>query len=110
MNIGQSSILAILNQIFEVEKKVSNSPFENKLERNLNRIKSTLEEIGYKYHNPIGERYQITRLDCEAMVAGDHSDNLRIVEVIKPIIYFQQDGRNQIVQKAVVITETSNEN
>jgi hypothetical protein len=44
------------------------------------------------------------------MVAGDHSDNLRIVEVIKPIIYFQQDGRNQIVQKAVVITETSNEN
>ena len=110
MNIGQSSIFALLNQIFEIEKKASNSPLEKKLERNINRMKTTIEELGYVYHNPIGERYQITRLDCEAMVAGGHTDNLRIVEVIKPIIYFQEGGRNQIVQKAVVITETSNEN
>jgi len=107
MIIEENKITSILNQVFEMEKKVQGTSLEKSLHRNLNRIKMPLEEMGYKSHNPIGEAYDLTRLDCEAMVAGEGADQLRIVEVIKPIIYFQENGNNTLIQKAVVITETS---
>jgi hypothetical protein len=108
--MNPSNATALLNQIFEIEKKAADTPLEKKLSRNIKRMKAILEESGYRYHNPIGEPYDITRLDCEAMVAGESTSQLYIVEVVKPIIFSYQGGHNQIVQKGVVITETSNEN
>ena len=105
MQLTDHAILSILNQLFELEKKISNQPIEKSLQRNLRRIRSEFENVGYKYHDPLGEKYNLTRLDCEAMASGTGADNLMIVEVIKPIIYYQQNDRNEIVQKAVVIVE-----
>ena len=102
--MNEKQIKEILNQIFEIEKKIQSSPLKNGIQRNINRIKNQLENSGYRYHNPLGETYKITRLDCEAMVVGKSIDNLKIVEVIKPIIY-HQTGNNIIIQKGIVITQ-----
>jgi hypothetical protein len=56
-------------------------------------------QSGLTIHNPLGETYDQTRLDCEANIAGESTENLVITEVIKPIIRLKQGGLNQIVQK-----------
>lgn len=101
----EKTILNMLNQLFEIEKKMDQQPLEKSINRNLRRLKMPFEELGFRYHNPLGEKYTLTRMDCEATIAGDSTENLVIVEVIKPIIYLQQNGQNQIVQKGIVITE-----
>ena len=101
--MDELTIKNILNQLFEIEKKVTQQPLEKSINRNLKRLKAPFEALGYRYHNPIGEKYALTRLDCEATISGASTDNLVIMEVIKPIIYFQQNGQNQIIQKGIVI-------
>jgi len=104
----------IINQIFEIEKKTSALTEPTTIQRNINKLKSIFEtEIltldkepaGYIYHNPIGEKYDETRNDCEASIAGTSTENLTITEVIKPIIRFKKGPITQIVQKAVVVVE-----
>lgn len=108
----------ILNQIFELEKKVALLREENSLTRNVNRLKALVEndllqgkdaaiQAGLTYHNPAGERYDDTRTDCEASITGTNTENLYIAEVIKPIIFYTYTERGQtiktLVQKAVVV-------
>lgn len=99
--------LNIINQFFEIEKKLSSGPAGlGSLDRNFERIKRFFEEMGYQIHNPAGEAYSETRTDCEASIAGDSVENLRIKEVIKPVVIFLQHGQPSIVQKGVVIVES----
>jgi len=110
--------LDFMNQIFEIEKKSNNISEENSISRNINKLKGLLEDeffkgtslIGLSYHNPLGEDYSDTRTDCEATIAGDGTDNLEIIEVIKPIIfcsYLDYDKvLKTIVQPAVVIVKS----
>lgn len=114
--------LDFMNQIFEIEKKASNLKEENSIQRNLNKIKGILEEeffkgssnIGFTYHNPLGESYSETRTDCEATISGTGVDNLEIIEVIKPIIFYSYQEEEKIkkiiVQPAVVIVQSKNTN
>jgi hypothetical protein len=104
----------ILNQLFEIEKKLERIEESNSINRNLSKLKELFETelyqqgSGLTYHNPIGEPYSETRTDCEASIAGENTENLVITEVIKPIIRFKQGGFNHIVQKAVVIVQSQN--
>ena len=110
--------LDFMNQIFEIEKKANNLTEENSISRNINKIKGLLEDeffkgsstIGLSYHNPIGEVYSDTRTDCEATIAGEGTENLEIIEVIKPIIYYSYSDYDKImkviVQPAVVIVKS----
>lgn len=110
--------LDFMNQIFEIEKKANNLQEENSISRNINKIKGLLEDeffkgsstIGLSYHNPLGEDYSDTRTDCEATIAGDSTENLEIIEVIKPIIYYSYSDYEKImkviVQPAVVIVKS----
>jgi hypothetical protein len=112
--------LDFMNQIFEIEKKISYLSEENSISRNINKIKGLLEEeffksattLGFSFHNPLGEDYSETRTDCEATIAGEGTENLEIIEVIKPIIYisyYEFDKiMKSIVQPAVVIVKTKN--
>jgi hypothetical protein len=114
--------LDFMNQIFEIEKKSANLKEENSIQRNLNKMKGILEEeffkgsstIGLTYHNPIGESYSDTRTDCEATIAGTGVENLEIIEVIKPIIFYAYQENEKvikvIVQPAVVIVQSKNIN
>ena len=113
--------LDFMNQIFEIEKKSSNLKEENSIQRNLNKMKGILEEeffkgsttIGLTYHNPLGESYSDTRTDCEATISGTGVENLEIIEVIKPIIFYAYQENEKVikvtVQPAVVIVQSINQ-
>lgn len=112
--------LDFMNQIFEIEKKASNLKEDNSIQRNINKMKGIMEEeffkgtstIGLSYHNPLGESYNDTRTDCEATIAGTEVENLEIIEVIKPIIFYSYQENDKtmkiIVQPAVVIVQSKN--
>lgn len=108
--------LDIINQIFEIEKKTASIQEPHTIYRNINKLKEILESDlgnpnsgepeGFVFHNPLGEPFNETRTDCEASISGTSTDNLEIIEVIKPIIRYKKGGRNLIVQKAVVVVES----
>ena len=108
--------LDLVNQIFEIEKKAAQIQESNSIQRNVNKLKEILENDlggqsggepqGFIYYNPLGEDYNETRTDCEASIAGTRTDNLEIIEVIKPIIRYRKGRMNIIVQKAVVVVES----
>lgn len=114
--------LDLVNQVFEIEKKASQIKESNSISRNVNKLKDLMETelfrvrgnestIGLTYHNPIGENYNDTRTDCEANIAGTSTDNLIIVEVIKPIVFYTYSESGNVIksiaQKAVVIVKST---
>ncbi|MEZ4774123.1 MAG: hypothetical protein R3D00_13145 [Bacteroidia bacterium] len=106
VNSPPASLLRIVNQVFEMEKKILRNE-DASLTRNIARIKSALEEMGLVYENPEGESYDETRTDCEASISGDKTENLIITEAIKPIIRLNVNGFSQIVQRGVVVVEST---
>jgi len=102
-----SQWLQIINQIFDMEKRLSSIENSRPLERNIRRIKSQLAEMNIEYLNPIGERYSETRTDVEATISGNSTRNLMITEVIKPIIVQRNGNVQQIIQTGVVIVESA---
>ncbi|TWP23833.1 hypothetical protein ETU10_06260 [Apibacter muscae] len=99
-----NSIL-LINQLIEIKQKAEKENFYSKIERNVNRMLSIFEDEGYKIIVPLGEKYSETRTDCEANLVGKESSNMKITQVIKPIIYKQQNQGITIVQKGIVLVE-----
>ena len=97
-------IINIINQVFEIEKKLGPTGSSN-LQRNIDRIKAELSEMAYEYHNPVNEKWDETRTDCEASVTGKLKNKMLITEVIKPVVYQKEDGGKKIIQKAIVVVE-----
>ena len=97
-------ILNIINQVFEIEKKTGANGASN-IQRNLERIKAELSEMGYDYQSPVHEKWDETRTDCEASVAGTLKNKMLITEVIKPVVHQKTDGVKKIIQKAIVVVE-----
>jgi hypothetical protein len=112
-------ILDLLNQVFEIDKKVRKFHEASGIDRHLRKMRSIFEdgirlgvgsaiaEVRLTYHDPTGEPYDETRTDCDASIAGSSLDNLRIVETIKPIIRLQSGSSNVILQRAVVIARAA---
>lgn len=106
----------ILNQLFEIENKLGNINEPNSIQRNLDRMKDYFETDaladgqGLVYYNPLGESYNETRTDCEASISGSSHENLEIIEVLKPIIYFKYANTQTIIQKAIVIVQSKSIN
>ena len=100
-------LIKIVNQLFELEKKVMAKPDMQTSTRHFDRIRENLSELGITVHNPLGEPFPETRTDCEASIAGDLSQHLIIEEVIKPIIYqMDTNQRKFIIQRGVVIVQS----
>ena len=102
----QQQHLKIINQLFELEKKLAGKDELISLQRHVDRIKNTFEEIGLQVLNPEGESYNEMRTDCTASISGISVNNLQIVNVIKPIVYEQQNGSRQLLKKGVVVVES----
>lgn len=112
------SYFDLIDQIFEIERKLEKIEESKSIARNINKMKDIFEtnlfsssnnsEIGFTYHNPVGESYNETRLDLEASIAGNSTDNLIIKEVIKPIIRYKSGGSTLIARKGVVVVESKN--
>jgi hypothetical protein len=106
---GEKLLLLVLNQVFEIEKKLSLQGDPNNLNRNVNRIKTAVEEFGFFYEDPMGEDFQETRTDLDATISGKATERLKVVEVIKPIIRSGQRALSRVVQKGVVVVEATSE-
>jgi hypothetical protein len=104
----------LIDQVFEIEKKQAAINEPNSIGRNIKRIKEILENWtpneGLIYQNPLGENYNETRLDLEAEIAGESTDDLIVTEVIKPIIRLRTNRATTIARKGIVIVESKNNN
>lgn len=93
---------AIINQLFEIEKKAQENQIEL-FERNFNRIQHEITEMGYKVINPIGLNYDERDNSIEANLM--HANAKKITKVLKPVIYHNSGDGFVLVQKGVVIVE-----
>ena len=98
-------ILALLNQVYEAEQKLKRHGDPGNALRNLDKIKDNLEEGGV-FYDPLGQEFKETRTDLEATISGAGTDNLIVVEVIKPIIRAGKRDLSRIVQKGIVVVES----
>jgi hypothetical protein len=107
----------LIDQIFEIERKLEKIEETNSISRNINKMKAVFEniletssetDVGFTYHNPIGESFSETRLDLEASIAGKSTENLVVTEVIKPIIRYRKGSSTLIARKGVVVVESKN--
>jgi hypothetical protein len=97
-------VINIINQVFEIEKKISGQSAPS-IQRNVERIKTELEEMGYTYHAPLHEKYDVTRTDCDANIATNAFSKMVITEVVKPVIHCRNNEGSKIIQKAIVVVE-----
>jgi hypothetical protein len=107
---------SLINQIFEIERKLQGTEDYQKVARNIERMKDVLcSEISSQndnfeifYENPMGQTYDETRNDLDAHIVGEATENLVVVDVIKPIIRVgnRQKGLTKVVQRAVVTVES----
>lgn len=107
-------LLSALCQLYEIDRKVQKrSEFES-LGRNVDKMKASFEEFGYRIEDPEGQSYNETRVDLEASIAGSSTEDLVVTEVIKPIIrYVMRDSNGEytkVIQRGVVVVETRMKN
>lgn len=98
------NILPLINQVFELASKLEQEQ-PQKYDRQINRILNFFETNDYVIKNPLQEAYTESRTDIEANIIGNKTANLKITQVIKPIIYKKLDGHLTLVQKGIVIVE-----
>jgi len=122
------SVLTALNQLYELEQKLKKQEDPANLSRNVGKMKDTFAEeglptrdagggelhIGLTYEDPMGQSFKETRTDLEATISGSGTEDLVVVEVIKPIIRaILKDGAGEfskVVQKGIVVVESRKEN
>ena len=107
-------LLMVLNQLYELERKLNRADDSANLGRNVSKMKDAFEELGLIYEDPMGQPFNETRTDLEAEIAGAGTENLVVVDVIKPIIRaignLGQETTTHIVQKGIVVVESQEEN
>lgn len=105
---AQKWALTLLNNLYEVERKLAIHGDPGNASRNVEKMKDTLAEQGLFYEDPKGEPFKETRTDIEATITGSGTENLVIVEVIKPIIRGGEAAFSRVVQKGIVLVQSRN--
>lgn len=96
-------MITIINQLFEIEKKANDNSI-SLFERNFDRIRTEIEDMGYIVNNPLGKKYDERDTSIEASLVGN-SSSPTIVKVLKPIIFVKEGDQVSLVQKGIVIVE-----
>ncbi len=106
--MNKLALLNIVNQIFDIEKKVNDLEHHEKFKRNFSRISFELEAgFNLVVKIPTGEKYSDGRMDCDANIVGEMKPGMIISDTLKPVIYEKnEDGSLKIIQKAVVIVSS----
>lgn len=105
----QRAVCTVLNQLCELEAGLDRAGDPERPKRCVQRMKDAFEELQLFYERPEGERFNETRTDVEAHIAGESTEDLRIVEVLKPVIRFGSQASSQIVQKGIVVVKSEKE-
>ena len=101
-------IFVFANNLFEIEKKMAINGDTGNFSRNISKMRESLEEHGITYENPEGEPFNETRTDLDASISGTGTENLYVVDVIKPIIRASASGMSTVIQKGIVVVESRN--
>lgn len=101
--------LTLLNNLYEVERKVALHGDPGNASRNVEKMKAALGEEGLFYEDPMGHPFKETRTDLEATISGSGTENLVVVEVIKPIIRGGNKDLSRVVQKGIVLVQSKHE-
>ena len=99
-------VLQVLNNLCDLDRKLSIHGDPGNAKRNVERIKETIEDIKVFYEDPMGQSFSETRTDLDATITGEGSDNPKVVEVIKPIIRVGDRNFSRVVQKGIVIVKS----
>ena len=96
----------LLNNLYEIERKLTKHEDPENIGRNLERMKQALNEhFKLFYEDPLGQEFKETRTDLEASISGSSTQNLVVTDVIKPIIRWGLPALSEVVQRGVVIVE-----
>jgi len=98
--------LGVLNNLCDIEKKLDNNGDSSNIRRNIDRIKELLEDEGIFYESPLGQKFTETRTDLDATITGQGTENLYVVEVIKPIVRRGDKSFSVVVQKGIVVVQS----
>jgi hypothetical protein len=101
--MGNEHWQKIANLVFELDKKVVSRDANPSAARIHDRMKAVVEEAGIFIYDPTGEQYSETRTDVDANISGTSASNLVIKEVIKPVLYTNDGGKQSLLQRGVVI-------
>lgn len=96
-------ILSVMNNLSEIERKLAINGDAGNAKRNIERIKEAFEGEKIFYEDPMGQKFSETRTDLEAMITGEGTDNLVVIEVVKPIVRFGDKNFSKVVQKGIVV-------
>jgi hypothetical protein len=98
--------LTVLNNLFEIESKLALHGDSANVGRNAERIRDAFEREGHLfYENPMGQPFNETRTDLDASISGTGTDDLVVVEVIKPVIRAGSKEFSKVVQRGIVVVE-----
>lgn len=102
--------LVFLNNLSEIERKLALNGDPGNAKRNVERIKDAFETEKLFYEDPLGQKFNETRTDLDAMITGNGADNLVVVEVMKPIIRYGDHQYSRVIQKGIVVVESKTAN
>lgn len=98
--------LQVLNNLCDIERKLSLNGDPLNARRNVERIKEAFEDQQIFYEDPMGQDFNETRTDLEASITGVGTEDLKVVEVIKPIVRCGTKNLSRVVQKGIVVVES----
>lgn len=99
-------LIVVINNLFEIEKKISIHGDVANLQRNVTKMREAIEDQGLTFEDPQGQPFNQTRSDLEATISGESAEDLYVIDVIKPIIRVNISGISQVVQKGIVVVES----
>ncbi|MBV5309823.1 MAG: hypothetical protein JZU59_10575 [Chromatium okenii] len=102
-------VLALLNNIYDLECKIHTHGDLCNASRNLTKMKDALAGEGLFYEDPMGQCFKETRTDLDASISGIGTENLVVIEVIKPIIRHGTPEFSRVVQKGIVLVKSKDE-
>lgn len=98
--------LVLLNNLYEVERKLAIHGDPGNASRNVEKMKDALRSEGLFYEDQMGQLFKETRTDLDATISGTGTENLVVTEVIKPIIRVGEDKFSKVVQKGIVVVQS----
>lgn len=96
-------VLQTLNHLYEIERKLALHGDAAGIARNVERIKSMFADEQLFYEDPMGQPFSETRADLEASISGEGTEDLVVIEVIKPVIRVGNQNYSKVVQKGIVV-------
>jgi hypothetical protein len=106
-------VLTLMNNLYEVERKLALHGDPGNASRNVEKMKDALSgalgDEGLFYEDPMGQSFKETRTDLEATISGANTENLVVVEVIKPIVRIGGVDYSRVVQKGIVLVQSKDD-